>query len=272
VSLLHLAVTTICAALALSIVMALAWKIQHASGKTGSIDAFWTLGTGGCAFLLALAAGDFGHFSHWRQILVAVLAGMWSLRLGLYIVQRAGHSGDDPRYRRLIEGWGSDAPRRMFRFLQMQALVGTILVLSIALAAANPDPELRIRDYAGILILASAIGGEAIADEQLRRFKAETGNRLSVCDVGLWNLSRHPNYFFEWLAWIAYPVIAIDFAGLNPFGWLALSAPAVMYWVLVHVSGIPLLEAHMLESRGETFRAYQRRTRAFFPLPMSGEK
>jgi steroid 5-alpha reductase family enzyme len=271
-SLMHLAVATICAAVALSVIMALAWKIQQASGKTGSIDAFWTFGTGGSAFILALAAGDFAHFPHWRQITVAVLAGIWSLRLGLHIVQRARHSGDDPRYRRLTEGWASGAPRRMFRFLQMQAAVGTILVVSIVLAAANANPKLRIQDCVGTLILASAIVGEAVADAQLRRFKAEAANRFLVCDVGLWKLSRHPNYFFEWLAWIAYPVIAIDFAGLNPHGWLAVSAPAVMYWALVHVSGIPPLEAHMLERRGEAFRAYQRRARAFFPLPISSKK
>jgi steroid 5-alpha reductase family enzyme len=69
------------------------------------------------------------------------------------------------------------------------------------------------------------------------------------------------------LAWLSYPVIAIDFSGHNPFGWFAVLAPACMYYVLVHVSGIPPLEAHMLRSRGEAFRAYQARTRAFFPLP-----
>jgi steroid 5-alpha reductase family enzyme len=67
--------------------------------------------------------------------------------------------------------------------------------------------------------------------------------------------------------WSSYPLIAIDVSGHNPYGWLALLAPACMYWVLVHVSGIPPLEEHMLRSRGEAFRAYQKRTRPFFPLP-----
>jgi len=93
-----------------------------------------------------------------------------------------------------------------------------------------------------------------------------------VCDIGLWRWSRHPNYFFEWLFWLAYPLIAIDLAGYNPYGWLALLAPICMYWVLVYVSGIPPLEEHMLRSRGETFRAYQLRTRAFFPFPVISPK
>ena len=156
----------------------------------------------------------------------------------------------------------------MFWFLQSQAAVGIILALSIVVAAHNPNPNLRIQDLIGLLILFAAIVGEAIADRQLRAFKSDPANRNAICDVGLWRWSRHPNYFFEWLLWLAYPIIAIDFAGHNPFGWSSLAAPICMYWILVHVSGIPPLEDHMLRSRGEAFRAYQKRTRPFLPLPL----
>jgi len=69
------------------------------------------------------------------------------------------------------------------------------------------------------------------------------------------------------MCWLAYPVIAISFSGYNPYGWLALGAPSFMYYILMYVSGVPPLEEHMLLTHGETFRAYQRRTSAFFPLP-----
>jgi steroid 5-alpha reductase family enzyme len=198
---------------------------------------------------------------------VAAFVAAWGVRLGIHIAKRTRVAGDDPRYRALIEQWGRDAVRRMFWFLQAQAAVGLVLVLSLCLAAHNPDPNLRIQDVLGVVILGVAIGGEAIADRQLAAFKANSANRNKVCDVGLWRWSRHPNYFFEWFAWIAYPLMAIDFAGHNSFGWLAVAAPLCMYWVLVHVSGIPPLEEHMLRSRGDLFRAYQERTSAFFPLP-----
>ena len=108
----------------------------------------------------------------------------------------------------------------MFWFLQSQAAVGIILALSIVLAAQNPNPNLRLQDLIGLVILLAAIVGEAIADRQLRAFKSDLANRNAVCDVGLWRWSRHPNYFFEWLLWLAYPIIGIDFAGHNPAGWL----------------------------------------------------
>jgi len=126
---------------------------------------------------------------------------------------------------------------------------------------------LSIADGLGALILAIAIAGEGIADAQLRQFKSLAANRGRVCDVGLWRWSRHPNYFFEWLVWLAYPVIAIDLTGAYAWGWLALLAPAFMYWLLVYVSGIPPLEAAMLRSRGQLYKAYQARTHAFIPMP-----
>jgi steroid 5-alpha reductase family enzyme len=230
------------------------------------VDVFWSFGVGGVGCVGALMPLG----SEWpqsRQWLVVGLAGAWCLRLGLHIASRTRAAGDDPRYRALIEQWGSDAPCRMFCFLQAQAAVGLVLVLSIILAAHNPDPNLRIQDVLGLVIFGVAIAGEAAADRQLRAFRADPAQRGKVCDAGLWRWSRHPNYFFEWLSWVAYPIIAIDFAGHNPFGWLAIAAPVCMYWVLVYVSGIPPLEEHMLRSRGEMFRTYQQRTSAFFPLP-----
>lgn len=267
-SYLQLIVVTLVAGIALSVIMALAWVIQQRSGNSGWVDVSWSLGVGSVAFLVALYPMH-ASWPHWRQLAVAILALCWSLRLGVHIAGRTREVADDPRYRDLIAKWGANAQRRMFQFLQSQAVVGVILVISIALAAHNPDPTLRTIDLISVTLLFGAIGGETIADRQLRLFNVDRQNRGTVCDVGLWGWSRHPNYFFEWLFWVGVAIIAVDLDGHNPYGWLALAAPVSMYWVLVHVSGIPPLEAHMLRSRGDAFRAYQRRTSAFFPIPPS---
>jgi steroid 5-alpha reductase family enzyme len=118
------------------------------------------------------------------------------------------------------------------------------------------------------MVLLAAIAGEALADGQMQRFKANPANRGKVADTGLWGWSRHPNYFFEWLGWLAYPAIALDPS--RPVTWLSLVAPAVMYLLLTRVSGVPPLEEAQLRSKGDAYRAYQARVSAFFPLPPKG--
>lgn len=202
-----------------------------------------------------------------RQVIVAVFAVIWAARLGIHIATRTARIADDPRYARLIEGWGSDASRQMFWLLQKQALVSIPLALAMFLAAHNPAPGLTLADAAAILVMVVAVLGEGLADWQLQAFKSNPANKGGINDVGLWRWSRHPNYFFETFGWLAYPLLAINLSGAYPWGWLALLAPACMYWLLVYVSGIPPLEEHMLRTRGDKFRAYQRRTNAFFPSP-----
>jgi steroid 5-alpha reductase family enzyme len=200
-----------------------------------------------------------------QSCLVAAMAAIWALRLGLHIARRTRGITDDPRYAKLIQDWGSDASRQMFWLLQKQAVVSIPLALAMWLAAHGSAPVTQ--SVIAILIFGVAVVGEAIADEQLRRFRHDPANKGKICDAGLWSLSRHPNYFFEWLGWLAYPVLAIDFTGGDLWGYFALVAPLCMYWLLVYVSGIPPLEEHMLANRGETFRRYQMTTNVFFPGP-----
>lgn len=250
-------------ALALSAIMASAWHIQRRTGSTGWIDVCWTFATGLVACLACLVP-EGGPVSL-RQVVVALLVAIWSLRLGGHLLLRTWQAGDDPRYRDLIDQWGVTADRRMFLQLQAQAAVGLILAVAAAVAAHNPRPGLGFADLLGALLLLIALIGEALSDWQLRKFRSDPANRHRVCEAGLWKWSRHPNYFFEWLCWLAYPLIAIDAS--YPLGWVTVLAPICMYWVLVHVSGVPPLEQHMLRSRGQPFRDVQARTRSFFPFP-----
>ena len=253
------------AAVFLSVAMALAWLVARKPGQSGWTDVFWTFATGAAGVLVAL--GQDGPALLQRQLLVAMLAAGWALRLGLHIAARTRHHGEDPRYAALRQEWGPRFPFRLFLFLQVQALAALLLVVSILFAAHNPAPQLGWGDAVGVAVLVAAIVGEGVADRQLGRFRANPANHGRVCDQGLWSVSRHPNYFFEWLGWTAYAAIALAPAAASATAWLALIGPVFMYYLLVHVSGVPPLEEHMLKSRGSEFRAYQERVSAFWPIP-----
>lgn len=246
----------------LSLIMALAWAVQRLTRNSGWVDVIWSLGVGAGGVAAALLPD--AHALNGRRLTVGILIALWSLRLAGHIARRASAGEDDPRYAALAQQWGKAWPAWLFGFLQVQAAAAFILVVAVRAAAVNPAPFPAPCDFAGVVLLILAVTGEAMADAQLARFVRQHRSEKAVCDIGLWRWSRHPNYFFEWLGWCAWAVMAIG----HPLAWLAFGAPVLMYVLLVHVSGIPPLEAHMLKSRGPAFEAYKARTNAFFPGPV----
>jgi steroid 5-alpha reductase family enzyme len=258
--------TAVIAAVWLSAAMTGAWLAQCVTHNCGWVDAIWSGATGFgaafCALLPAPGAASAGP----RAWLAAAMAAVWGLRLAWHIARRtAGGGAEDARYADFRREWGAAFEPRLFGLLMVQAACAWVLVVSVLLAARNPAPSLRAADLAGVLLLVGSVLGEARADAQLRRFRAEKSGR--VCDTGLWAWSRHPNYFFEFLGWCAFPLLAIDALGRYPVGFLSLAAPAMMFWLLRYVSGVPPLEKSMLARRGDAFRAYQARVSVFFPRP-----
>lgn len=248
----------------LSLAMALAWRTRMRTGQSGWIDAIWSAATGLAGFALALAPPSPTPIG--RRALAAGLILAWAARLAGHIFARTRGAGDDPRYAELAREWGADFPRRLFVFLQIQAAAALPLVGAVALAARAPRPFPDLFDLAAILVAGTALAGEAVADAQLAKFRRETPSG-GICEIGLWRFSRHPNYFFEFLFWCAWPLVAFDPSGDYPQGLLTPAAPALIYWLLAHVSGVPLLEKHMRASRGAAFEDYTRRVNTFFPGP-----
>ena len=116
-------------------------------------------------------------------------------------------------------------------------------------------------DQAALALFVLSLLGETLADAQLAAFKRNPANKGKVCDRGLWSVSRHPNYFFVWLTWVSFALFALP----ATWGWLGLIAPAAILYLLLFVTGIPLTEEQSIRSRGDAYRAYQRRVSAFVP-------
>ena len=246
-------------------VMALLWYRQLRTREADVVDLAWTAGLGGAAVLYAAAVpAGVG----WRRWMVAAMAGVWSARLAWYLVGRVREPGEDGRYRELRAKWGRSAPGKFFIFFQAQAALVIVLSVHFLLAMRSADPTFRAVDLGGLLIWVVSVAGESVADRQLHRFRTTRGNEGRVCMTGLWRYSRHPNYFFEWLHWLAYVPIAYGSAPL----WAILFAPVLLLVSIRFVTGIPPIERRSVERRGEAYRRYQRTTSAFIPwFPRGGE-
>lgn len=227
----------------------------------GIVDVAWSLGFAP----LAAFYGYFGGGAFSRRLLITTMAVFWSLRLGGYLARRVlGHlQAEDGRYRQLRQDWAGNLNVKMFRFFQFQALLLVVLSVPFLLAARNSASSLHPLEIAAAGLWLLALFGETLADAQLAAFKRDPANRGRVCDSGLWGWSRHPNYFFEWLIWVAFALFALA----SPWGWIALSCPALMLFFLLKVTGVKYTEDQLLRSKGEPYRRYQERTSAFVPWP-----
>ena len=246
-------------------VMALLWYRQLRTREADVVDLAWTAGLGAAATFYA-AAVPVGV--GWRRWMVAAMAGLWSARLAAHLVARVRTPGEDGRYRDLRAKWGRTALVKFFVFFQAQAALVVVLSVHFLLAMRSADPSFRTVDLVGLLVWVVSIVGESIADRQLERFRTAPGNEGRVCRTGLWRYSRHPNYFFEWLHWLAYVPVAYGSAPL----WAILLAPVLLLLAIRFITGIPPIERRSVERRGDAYRRYQRTTSAFIPWFPRGDE
>ena len=245
-------------AAAASTMMALLWLVARRIGNASYVDVAWAYGVGGAGVLDAvLADGSAAH-----RLLVAILATIWSARLGTFILVRLLGKPEDGRYQELRRRWAPNVNRAFFVFFQAQAGFVTIFSLPFAFVAVDGGAATPLA-WVGVAIALGAIAGEMTADRQLTAWRNEAANKGKTCRAGLWNLSRHPNYFFEWLHWVGWAVIALG----SPTGWVALVVPVFLLVLLFRVTGIPETEAQALRSRGDDYRRYQEEVSVFVPRP-----
>jgi len=247
-------------ALAAALQLAL-WLVQQRTRNAGIVDVGW-------AASFALVAGLFA----WRATApaaawapIAAIVAVWSARLSAYLVARgAVRAPEEGRYADLRRRWGRRASRNLFVFFQAQAaltgLLSTAFVVPFLAAPTGPTWPRAL----GAAVALTGIAGETLADAQLARWKRDPAHRGRVCDAGLWAWSRHPNYFFEWCVWIGHAIYGLAFL---PWGLIALAPQAILLASILWVTGIQPTEMQAIRSKGDAYRAYQRRVSAFVPRP-----
>lgn len=220
------------------------------------VDVFWAFNFLVIAAIIWLLADGFNQ----RKNLICLLAALWSLRLGIYLTIRVGShiKEEEGRYKQLRLEWNTT---KFFFFFQMQALSNVFLAIPFFVIALNKNESVSIVEYIGASLFLVSIIGEGLSDWQLQYFKKQPENKGKVCEYGLWNYSRHPNYFFQLMIWVSVLIFALP----SPYGWVAVVCPLSIGYLIFKVTGIPMTEEQSVRSKGEAYKMYQKTTSAFIP-------
>lgn len=219
-------------------------------------DVAWGIG-----FLLAtLTSFLLSENSSIRSVIVLNLITLWSLRLSFHIYFRNRGKKEDYRYENWRKEWGKWFYLRTY--FQVFILQGALLLLIVSpaiLSTLYVGNNLNILDFLGIVIWIVGFVFESVGDLQLMKFIKNPENKGKLLQTGLWKYTRHPNYFGEVAQWWGISIIALSV----PFGFLGILGAATITFLILKVSGIPMLENKMQDH--PDFKEYARKTNKFFP-------
>lgn len=225
-------------------------------------DPMW--GTGFVALAWASSV-SIEHFDL-RTPVVLWLVTFWGVRLSVYLWVRLWAKPEDIRYQEMRKNWGASEPLRALTtvFLLQGVLMGVItlpMIFTLLQSGKGASvPALGGWDFFGFSFAILGLLFEVISDGEMMRFKARS-KKGEILTTGLWRWSRHPNYFGEILFW--WGIFFLSLAG--PLGWWGIVSPILITFLLLKVSGVPMMD-RLMAQKGQAFRDYSQRTRALLPF------
>lgn len=252
------AVLPFAALLLLALFLAL-WVASVVFKDVSIVDPAW-----GPAFVVvAFAAWAAGDGDSGRRVLLLVLTGLWGLRLGAHLTRRKlGEIGEeDKRYVEMRKKRSNFALYSLVVVFGLQLVLALIVSLPLQVAAESDD-GLNWLVVPGVLLWAVGLFFEAVGDWQLDEFKKDPASKGQVMDRGLWQYTRHPNYFGDFAVWWGLFLVSMSASG----AWWTVVGPLAMSFLLIKGSGAGLLE-RTIGSRRPGYAEYVERTSGFIPLP-----
>jgi steroid 5-alpha reductase family enzyme len=235
------------------------WFILSLIKKRNDVaDVAWGIG-----FVLMTWASFFlSDDSGTRGLLVGILVSIWGVRLAWHIHSRNKGKPEDYRYLAWRKEWGKwFYPRSYLQVYLLQGAFLFLVVSPVLIINKSSGAELSVLDALGVMVWLIGFYFESVGDAQLARFIKNPENKGKLMQSGLWAYTRHPNYFGEVTQWWGIFLIALS----APSGWIGIIGPLTITFLILKVSGIPMLEKKM-EANPE-FAEYKRKTSMFIPMP-----
>ena len=247
----------------------LAFAVGRVVHRHATIDVFW-----GAGFLViyleSLVVVHEGYASSRigtgesfsNRLVVLIFVALWGLRLAIHLARRQRGAKEDTRYVVIMEG-ARGRRATLYALRKIYGLQGLFFwFVSMPLQWIAFHERVDALFVPGLCLVAIGVVVEATGDEQLRRFLADPANAGATLNRGLWRYTRHPNYFGDAVVWCGFYVVACS----SGWGWLTILSPVAMVYLLTSLSGKPMLERKLIETRAG-YDEYIATTGSFIPRP-----
>lgn len=220
------------------------------------VDMGWGIGFVLVAVYSMVRTGNYSLVS----FLTTLMVTLWGGRLFYHIFKRNVGKPEDFRYANWRKEWGKWViPRSLLQVYLLQGLMMMVIGFPIVLIHEKSGSEFGVLTALGIVIWLVGYYFEVAGDAELKKFKSNPENKGKLITTGLWALTRHPNYFGEAVMWWGIFIVALSIG----VSWIAIISPIAITFLLLFVSGVPLLEKSMEKRPG--FEEYSKITNKFFP-------
>ena len=218
--------------------------------------------TGGITYISTMVIALVLKNNYQSIDLISLLLGsmviIWATRLSLFLFLRVKKSGEDIRFKKIKHSFSW-----FLMTFMLQGMWVFMCVFPALIVISSFNSGLNYYAIVGSAIWLFGFIFEIVADYQKSYFNKF--NKGKFISSGLWSMSRHPNYFGEFMLWLGITIASIGY--IDNYKYIVFLTPIFVYLLLTRVSGVNLLEeiGDKRWSNNKDYKDYKKNTPIFFP-------
>lgn len=258
----------------------LCFTLGEITGNNSQVDKIWSLLPIVYCWIIAVKGG-----MHPRLVVMAVLATLWGIRLTYNFARKGAYKlrfwegEEDYRWEkvRALPFLQNRGVWMVFDLLFISGYQNALILMMTfpALVSMSSTAPFGVMDGVAAVLMFGFILYETIADEQQWAFQTKkwsmikSGKKLEELSapynkgfntIGLWSVSRHPNYMAEQAIWVSLYLFSIG-AGVGIINWSMIGA---LLLIVLFTASTNLVEGISGDKYPE-YTNYCKKVNKFFP-------
>lgn len=254
--------------------------VGELSGNNSQVDKVWSILPFVYCWIIAVKGG-----MHPRLVVMAVLATLWGLRLSFNFARKGAYrlkfwEGEEDYRWKILRANPMLKNRVVWMLFDLIFISGyqnaIVLMLTFpALVCMGSTAPFGWIDAVAAVLMFGFIVYETVADEQQWAFHSKKWKMLNAGQkledlpapynkgfntIGLWNVSRHPNYLAEQSIWVSLYIFSIG-AGIGIINWSMIGA---LLLIVLFIASTSLAE-EISSSKYPEYPDYCKKVNKYFP-------